>query len=765
MQTRVPPFPAYRFTGESLSGHPEVEIRIEDGYFSRTDAAVVFQRIDRRNGDVRYLYHGNDGTNMPWNDTAQLDMLKSEVREAVIKTILGVARRFSIIRFDAAMTLAKKHFARLWYPQPGTGGDIPSRADYSLTQKEFDSLFPVEFWREVVDRINTELPNTLLLAEAFWLMEGYFVRTLGMHRVYNSAFMHMLKNEENEKYRDLITNTLEFEPEILKRYVNFMSNPDEETAVKQFGSGDKYFGVCVLMCTLPGLPMFAHGQIEAFTEKYGMEYQRAYYNEQQQQWHIERHEREIFPLLRKRYLFSEVEHFNFFDTMDVSGMVQESVLAFSNRYGQERVLVVYNNRYEMAAGYLNKSCPKLYPDGNIRSLHLAELLGLSADQKQFYLVTEHISGLEYLISGWKTGNHGFYLNLRGFEYRVFWNFREVYDNSGFYALLYQNLEGCGVTSIDKAINELEFTEIYTPFKQLFDPAITDQVNQGTNQQALAQLSQPELFERYRVFVESIIFRFSLPVTSDAGTELFSRYMKAVHDSCLFASQLDDKKPGAPKSKGTSPLWVFPDSVARGSNRRKIVLTLALYAQKALAELVNEPPPGLINYLKTMQLVYPLQEVLQNIGLSNSEIETDLLLLEILVSQRSHAFVIDCMSSVAGETSPNISGGGECIVRNLRAMGALLNEHQIQKFIKVHYYNDTRYYSKEQFEELAGWVFEMAIFDFFYSGRHHACPIGSPQSVEVLNTGTRLLALLKQYSRECGYQFDDLILRLNHPNTA
>ncbi len=26
---------------------------------------------------------------------------------------------------------------------------------------------PVEFWREVVDRINEELPNTLLLAEAF----------------------------------------------------------------------------------------------------------------------------------------------------------------------------------------------------------------------------------------------------------------------------------------------------------------------------------------------------------------------------------------------------------------------------------------------------------------------------------------------------------------------------------------------------------------------------------------------------------------------
>ncbi len=41
---------------------------------------------------------------MPWNDTAQLDYTKAEVRQAVIETILHVARMFPIIRFDAAMT-------------------------------------------------------------------------------------------------------------------------------------------------------------------------------------------------------------------------------------------------------------------------------------------------------------------------------------------------------------------------------------------------------------------------------------------------------------------------------------------------------------------------------------------------------------------------------------------------------------------------------------------------------------------------------------
>ena len=99
-----------------------------------------------------------------------------------------MARRFPIIRFDAAMTLAKKHFQRLWFPEPGTGGAIPSRAEFGLSKDDFDRIMTNEFWRDVVDRLAVDAPDTLLLAEAFWLMESYFVRTLGMHRVYNSSY-------------------------------------------------------------------------------------------------------------------------------------------------------------------------------------------------------------------------------------------------------------------------------------------------------------------------------------------------------------------------------------------------------------------------------------------------------------------------------------------------------------------------------------------------------------------------------------------------
>ena len=52
------PFPSYSFNGEDLSPDEQVGIYIEDHYYDRTDAAVVFKRVNKWNGDTRYIYHG-----------------------------------------------------------------------------------------------------------------------------------------------------------------------------------------------------------------------------------------------------------------------------------------------------------------------------------------------------------------------------------------------------------------------------------------------------------------------------------------------------------------------------------------------------------------------------------------------------------------------------------------------------------------------------------------------------------------------------------
>lgn len=94
--------------------------------------------------------------------------------------------------------------------------------------------------------------------------------------------------------------------------------------------------------------MLAHGQIEGYTEKYGMEYQRAYYNENPKDWLVERHAKEIFPVLGKRYLFAE-DNFWFYDFLD-HRKVNENVYAFSNSFQNEKALVIYNNKFESTSG-------------------------------------------------------------------------------------------------------------------------------------------------------------------------------------------------------------------------------------------------------------------------------------------------------------------------------------------------------------------------------------------------------------------------------
>ncbi|MBM3129746.1 MAG: alpha-amylase [Chloroflexi bacterium] len=462
------PFPSYTFNGENLSRNPRVGIFLEDHYFSRSDAAVVFQRVDFATGDVRYIYHGNDGTSFPWNDTAQLNFLQAQVREAVIQTILRVARQFPIIRLDAAMTLAKRHYQRLWFPPPGSGGDIPSRAEFGLTKEQFDAAMPEEFWREVVDRVAAEAPETLLLAEAFWLMEGYFVRTLGMHRVYNSAFMVMLRDEENAKYRSVIKNTLEFDPEILKRYVNFLNNPDEKTAVDQFGKGDKYFGVATMMATLPGLPMFGHGQIEGFAERYGMEFRRALWDEPVDAHLVERHTREIFPLLHRRHLFAGVENFLLYDFFTPHGAVNEDVFAYSNRVGGERALVVYHNKYADTRGWIRASAAYLdKASGKLIQKNLGEGLEFARAENVFVVFCDQVSELEYIRPSVELGEQGLYIELGAYQRHVFLDFREVCDDARqHYARLCASLNGRGVPSVDDAAREIHLQPIHQPFRDL-----------------------------------------------------------------------------------------------------------------------------------------------------------------------------------------------------------------------------------------------------------------------------------------------------------
>ena len=735
LSTQYPPFPTYTFHGVDLSNDDRVGIYLEDHYYSKSDAAVVFKRVDKHSGETRYIYHGNDGTSMPWNDTAQLNYLRADVREAVIQTILHVARQFPIIRFDAAMTLAKRHYQRLWFPQPGTGGAIPSRAEYGLDADAFNEVFPEEFWREVVDRVAAEAPDTLLLAEAFWMMEGYFVRTLGMHRVYNSAFMNMMRDEENLKYRLVLKNTLEFDPDILKRYVNFMNNPDEDTAVEQFGKDGKYFGVCTMMATLPGLPMFGHGQLEGFAEKYGMEYQRAYWDETPDAELLSRHQREIFPLLKRRHIFAEAHNFSLYDFWSGEGGVNEDVFAYSNRSGDERALVIFHNKYANAAGWIRTSVSsaRKHADGqkHIAQTTLGESLGLRPDANRFITFRDNTSDLEYIRSSTQLCEKGLYVELGAYESHVFLDFREVSDGvERHYEKLTMALDGRGVPSITTALREMVLQPVHQPFKTLVNedflrrliesqtgkPASRSKSALATHSaQSDALLDEAESCARF--LVRAIrVHHGAMMDLSGSGKSSEDVVAKAVRDNIeatLQIARLTRGKVGTYlQSQLTEANWGALLSLAvireLGGISVEMPQNSPLALEKAATQTAQsettqpearKTEPANIEYsndaannamksraaIDELLLGTPIAEALQKLGATPQDAERAVAALKTLTSLGSQL-------PVATETE-------------MRALIAhAFVDEDARRFLGVNRYDDVWYFNSESFEQLLWWLF-------------------------------------------------------------
>ena len=677
------PYPSYRFDGPDLSSDSRVEIKLEDHYYDQTDAAVAFRYRDNRSGRTEFIYHGNDGTSFAWNDTAQLDYSKAHVREQVLQTILEVARLFPIIRFDAAMVLAKKHVQRLWFPLPGTGGAIPSRAEYSMTQAEFDALMPNEFWREVVDRVAVEVPGTLLLAEAFWLLEGYFVRTLGMHRVYNSAFMNMMRDEENAKYRSVIKNTIEFDPDILKRYVNFMSNPDERTAIDQFGTGDKYFGVCTMMATLPGLPMFGHGQVEAFTEKYGMEYKRARYEEWPNEDLVARHQREIAPLLKHRALFAESNNFVLYDFWSGDGSVNENVFAYSNQSGDGRALVLFNNSYGSSAGAIHVSAATMdKASGELRQRTLHDALRLGSGGV-VVAYRDSATGLEYLRWADALRDRGFAMDLRGYQYAVLQSWRELTPSAEQpWDTLCGSLNGAGVRSVDEALGRLRLRPVHEAFRRLLEPRLLERAAEHAGTTKIGgrrgelgpgddELTV-EFGRRARAFYTAVAAVGEMPRAHALTAERYQKASRQVLASLLRLPQMEDSFQA---SWPTEARGVLPSRSPSGRSER---VWAGAIAATLLKELTGADSAATFD---SLQLRDVLADIMQSLGLEGE------------ASWRAAARV-----RVAQLPEFGAKHGDWVLAEEPGAW----NDPDLRWLLGVHEADGTQYFRKESFVELAWW---------------------------------------------------------------
>ena len=186
-------------------------------------------------------------------------------------------------------------------------------------------------------------------------------------------------------------------------------------------------------------------------EKYGMEFRKPKWDEQPDEGLVGGHEWKIFPLLHRRRVFADVENFLLFDFYRTDGGVDENVFAYSNRFNEERGLIVYHNRYAETRGWIKTSAA--YVDkasGDLRQKSLAE--GLGSPYEGYVIFRDMVTHLEYIRSCAELWQKGLYFELAAYQCHTFLDWRFVGEEG--WDQVYDALGGSGVESVQAKWDEL-----------------------------------------------------------------------------------------------------------------------------------------------------------------------------------------------------------------------------------------------------------------------------------------------------------------------
>jgi hypothetical protein len=182
---------------------------------------------------------------------------------------------------------------------------------------------------------------------------------------------------------------------------------------------------------------------------------------------LQHHEKLIFPIMKKRYLFANADNFLLYDFWS-GNIVNEDVFAYSNRVNNEHSLIIYHNKYAETKGFIKNSVgfAVKHKDDKVQTQKsLAE--GLKLPNEGYCIFKDYLTGLEYIRRNRDLHDQGLYLELHAFQCFLFMDFQIVNDNEFFhYAQLYDLLGGKGVHGINETLHEIIYQPLLDSFKKI-----------------------------------------------------------------------------------------------------------------------------------------------------------------------------------------------------------------------------------------------------------------------------------------------------------
>jgi len=494
-----------------------------------------------------------------------------------------------------------------------------------------------------------------------------------------------------------------------------------------------------MMVTMPGLPMFAHGQIEGFNEKYGMEYRHAKWDEQPDQELVERHEREIFPLMKRRHLFSDVKNFLLYDFFTPEGYVNENVFAYSNRAGDERSLVIYHNKYESAQGWVRSSVAYSGKtgEGDERTLiqrDLGEGLGLHDDQAYFTIFRDNAAGLEYIRSSKELWEKGLYVELGTYKYHVFIDFREVQDNQWHhYAQIASYLNGRSVPSIEVALKEMLLQPLQHAFKELVSVDMFQRLMRTRATQPQAQLDQKLIEEIEKKMIN--LLQEAKQLSGGREDEItIAREVRRKLEAILYLPILSSRYPRL-QPRGVKAAAEYLHKRLNDSPYIWATLFSWLFVH-ALGEVVNQRDFARQSrtWIDEWRLGKTILSVQRDFGLEEAAAWSSLAVIKLLTGYQRW-FEVKSSEQKQAYT----------------ILESLLKENEVQQFLQMNQYNDIWWFNKEAFQEMLWWLMMVAALTI---GSDPLRPV--KRVVEELQECYAIIQTWQKAKEESEYQVEKLL---------
>lgn len=385
---------------------------------------------------------------------------------------------------------------------------------------------------------------------------------------------------------------------------------------------------------------------------------------------------------KKRYLFSQVDNFELYDFIDHHGICNENVFAFTNRSGNEVSLVIYNNSYSEAIGTINSSCERAFgEEGRTSTTTIDKSLAINSGYGFYYIFKDYIQQLEFIVSGSQLSSAGFSFHLMGYQRKVLLDFREVYDADGRYKVLCDQLNGRGVNSIERVLNEMNLAPFRNSLTHLFTSIKFSKLLLALDISNKDEIEIPIIDEEVSRIINSLGKIKSLNISQQDLIIKIQSDISLINDlNKLFLEISSAKRPAK---------WigeVMPIISPENDNQRKKILSF-LFLNKILFRILNSVEATNSNNILFDELLLwkPLFEIY---GFLRNDDPGQSYELSKILFDLDFSFTDDAD----------------------RYFIKIFEKDVITSFVQINEYENIRYFNKERIEELVKWQFINSCFN-------------------------------------------------------